>query len=373
MNSPVEKKRRRRIWPYLIAAAIPLLGLVAFYLLAARTTVLASVNRGFSRPVLDAMGSHFAAVPFSFMEFYIALLLVAVLLFLISLFRRLILGPARLKSLLRHILVLITVAALVWNGFCWLWNAGYYDDSFSKASGMDARGAYLEQLEQTAVFFLDEANALADQVPRDADGVMILSWDRALEGYDRLYDSLEQDYPCLRGQTTKPKRVFFSSIMSRLGFTGIFFPFTGETYVNGHQPAWSMPFSVAHEIAHQRGVHLEAECDFLGIAACLQSDDPCVRYSGCLMGLIHMSNALYRADPDSWYRIRAGFSKGTEADWKYNSDYWKKMEGTVSKASDKVYDSFLKVNTQPSGLRSYGECVDLLVLWLNENGYIPAG
>ena len=159
--------------------------------------------------------------------------------------------------------------------------------------------------------------------------------------------------------------------MSRTGFTGIFFPFSGETYINTHQPAWSIPNTVAHEIAHQRGVHLEAECNFLGIAACLESDDIRFQYSGYLCGLIHLTNALNSADPEARAAILKDFCPELEADWNYNSRYWREMEGTVSKVSDKVYDAFLKVNTQPSGLKSYGECVDLLILWMQESSRSP--
>ena len=36
--------------------------------------------------------------------------------------------------------------------------------------------------------------------------------------------------------------------------------------------------------------------------------------------------------------------------------------------ADKVYDTFLKVNKQESGIKSYGECVDMLVTWMMRKG-----
>ena len=365
-------KRKHRLGGYILAAMLPAMLIAVFYLLADRTSALSAVQQRFSRPLLDAMGRAFSSVPFSFMEFYIILLLAAVLLFLICLIRRLILGPGpRLLTLLKYFLVLVSAAGIIWNGYCWLWNAGYYDVTFSEQAGLVTDGAYPEELELASRRFLANANRLAPVVPRDDEGNVRYSLEDAVAVYPGLYDPLTEEFPCLAGHTTCPKGVYFSSLMSRMGFTGIFFPFTGETYINTHQPDWSIPHTVAHEIAHQRGVHLEAECNFLGIAACLQSEDLSFQYSGYLCGLIHLTNALYKADPDAWAEIRSGFCSELETDWENNSRYWIEMEGTVSKVSDKVYDTFLKVNTQPSGLKSYGECVDLLILWMQESPYSP--
>ncbi len=365
-------KRKRRLGGYILAAALPTVLIAVFYVLASRTNVLASVQRRFSRPALDAMGRAFSSVPFSFMEFYIFLLLVAVVLFLVRLIRRLLIGPGpRLLTLLKYFLVLVCAAGVIWNGYCWLWNAGYFDASFAEQAGLVTSGAYPEELENASRRFLTMANRLAPLVPRNADGSVDFALEDAMEICPDLYNPLTEEFSCLAGQTTRPKGVYFSSLMSRMGFTGIFFPFSGETYINTHQPSWSIPDTVAHEIAHQRGVHLEAECNFLGIAACLESDDVRFQYSGYLCGLIHLTNALYEADPDARAEILADFCPELESDWQYNSRYWKEMEGAVSKVSDKVYDAFLKVNTQPSGLKSYGECVDLLILWMQESPFSP--
>lgn len=367
---PVKKKKH--LGGYLTAALLPAALVAVFYILASRTSVLAHVQRNFSRPVLDAMGRAFSTVPFSFMEFFIVLVCAAVLLFLVRLIRRLILGPGpRLLTVLKYFLVLVCAAGVIWNGYCWLWNAGYYDESFAEQAELKADGAYPEELELASRRFLAMANRLAPLVPRDEDGNVAFSLEDAMDVYPDLYDPLVEEFPCLSGQTTRPKGVIFSSVMSRMGFTGIFFPFSGETYINTHQPAWSIPNTMAHEIAHQRGVHLEAECNFLGIAACLESDDIRFQYSGYLCGLIHLTNALNKADPDARADILSGFCPELRTDWNYNARYWQEMEGTVSKVSDKVYDAFLKVNTQPSGLKSYGECVDLLILWMQESSRSP--
>ena len=56
--------------------------------------------------------------------------------------------------------------------------------------------------------------------------------------------------------------------MSALDFTGIYCPYTGESNVNVDSPACLLPSTAAHELAHQRSIALEQECNFLAILAC---------------------------------------------------------------------------------------------------------
>jgi hypothetical protein len=44
-----------------------------------------------------------------------------------------------------------------------------------------------------------------------------------------------------------------------------------------------------------------------------------------------------------------------------NTAYWKQFEGPVSEAVDVVNDTYLKVNHQEDGVKSYGNMVDLLL------------
>ena len=127
-------------------------------------------------------------------------------------------------------------------------------------------------------------------------------------------------------------------------------------------PACLVPATIAHEMAHQRMVASELEANFVGIAACASCEDPVFQYSGYLMGLIQLCNALYSAAPDRWYAIAEEFfTPELAADWRDNNEYWAALSSPVEDAAGEVYDSFLKSNDQQLGIRSYGACVDLLV------------
>ena len=78
----------------------------------------------------------------------------------------------------------------------------------------------------------------------------------------------------------------FSRVMSAMGFTGFYFPFTGECNVNVDFPAATLPTTVAHELSHRRGIASEQECNFLAVLACLRCGDAAYRYAGALSGYI---------------------------------------------------------------------------------------
>ena len=148
-----------------------------------------------------------------------------------------------------------------------------------------------------------------------------------------------------------------------MNFTGFYSPYTGESNLNVDSPACLLPANITHELAHQRGIASEQECNFIAIAVSLASGDPVYRYSGLLMGYVHLSNALYRADPDRWQVIRDTLPDTVVADLRQNSAYWAAFEGPVNDAASKVYDSFLKSNGESRGVQSYGTVVDMLMAY----------
>jgi hypothetical protein len=96
-----------------------------------------------------------------------------------------------------------------------------------------------------------------------------------------------------RGEFALPKPAYSSDVLTRLGISGIYFPFTAEPNYNADIPDFQLPFSIAHEMAHQRGIARESEANFVAYVICVNSGDPFVRYSGFRNGLGVLSE-LYR-------------------------------------------------------------------------------
>ena len=160
------------------------------------------------------------------------------------------------------------------------------------------------------------------------------------------------------------KAMRFSRLMSRMDFTGFYCAYTGESNVNVDSPACMLPSTIAHELAHQRGIASEQECNFLAVLAATTSGDAAYVYSGWLKAFIHVGNALYGLSPDLYWMIRDQLPEGVQADLAYNNDYWEQFDNTVvQKASTTVYDGLLKSYGDERGIQSYGTVVDMLVAY----------
>ncbi len=310
-------------------------------------------------PIRETMGLLCNGFPFSVAELLYTAIALGTVIFLICTVKALRRAPQKGRELLLRCVALALVPALMITGYNWLWALGYYATSFRESSGLVSEGIALDDLREVTFLFAERASALATEVKRDENGHFAERdfW----QDSQGLYDALEQEFPYLQNRELRPKPMVYSWLMSVIGFTGFYFPFTGEANVNAHFPAALQPETIAHELAHQRRVAAEEEANFVGIAACLSSGKTVYEYSGALSGLTHLGNALYKVDKEAWREIRSMLPEEVLLDWQDSNDYWDQFESPVEQVATGVYDSYLKANDQELGIRSYGACVDLLV------------
>lgn len=276
-------------------------------------------------------------------------------------------GRGALRRAYGALLGAVCVGVAIYVGFCFLLGIDSYADGFQEKSGLYAQPVALEDLKTVTAYFAQQVSVAADGVARDEDGVFAEDRRTILENSVHAYDALEAEYPFLAFEDTGVKPVYFSRFLSALDFTGIYCPFTGESNVNVDSPASMLPATVAHELAHQRGITSEQECNFLAILAATTCGDKAYAYSGWLSGYIYLGNALYRADPDTYWAIRNALPETVQADLRYQNEYWDQFEDKApQKVSNRVYDSFLKGYGQELGLQSYGTVADLLVTYYKD-------
>ena len=276
-------------------------------------------------------------------------------------------GGRRLARSYSALLGAVCLGLTVYVGFCYLWGVTYYVDSFQDRSGVYAQDVAKEDLEAVTWYFARQLTAAADTVERDENGLFAVSREEIFRQSVHVYDETEKQFPFLAFQDRPPKAVRFSRVMSRLDFTGVYCPFTGESNVNVDSPACLLPSTIAHELAHQRGIALEQECNFLAILSSTTCGDDAYAYSGWLLGYIYLGNALYGEDQALWQPVYQSLPETVRADLADNNAYWRQFQdSTVKKASNQVYDSFLKGYGAEQGLKSYGMVVDLLVAYYKD-------
>ena len=259
--------------------------------------------------------------------------------------------------------VCLTVYAL----FCLLWGVNYWTDSFQDRAGITAQPVTETELEAVTRYFAEQLTAAADSVPRDENGLYAVPKVQILEESTAVYGGVTELYPFLRFRDTGVKAVRCSRLMSIMGFTGVYFSCIGESNVNVDSPACLLPSTIAHELAHQRGIAWEQECNFLGVLASVASGLPDYAYSGWLLGFIHLGNALYDTDPAAYWAIRDTLPETVEADLRDNNAYWDQFrDNIVEKVSDTVYDAALKSYGDANGMQSYSMVVELLVAYYKD-------
>jgi hypothetical protein len=346
-----------------LALLLPLLFVGLFFLLQGNRAIMDFWVFQIMAPVEQGLGRLWSYFPFSGLELCIALFVLGNLVWLVRavvLFWRERAGAV----LFRRVLALVAVWLWLWCGLCWLWNAAYYASTFTQRSGLEPTLYSVTELSDLTAYFAQNAARLSTQVQRDEEGHFAESRKDCFQRGTATYENLSKEFSCLSLRAVPAKPLLCSRLQSILGFTGMYFPFTGEANVNIDAPACLVPATITHEMAHQRMVASELEANFVGIAACTTCDDVVFQYSGYLMGLIQLANALYPADAQAWQTIVSTyFTAELITDWNDNNAYWAALESSVSDAAETAYDSFLKGNDQELGMRSYGACVDLLIAY----------
>ena len=344
-----------------VVLLVSLAWLAAYFLLRGNKAVMNALCRTLVRPWHAFAGKLFSAVPFSVTEWVILCLVTLGIVLLILLVVRLI--RRRWSKAYRTGMTVLSVSAALFALFCLWWGVLYYSDSFTEQSGLERRDISEQELETVTKYFAAQANALGEYVERGEDGVFTADKDAIFRRSADIYDGAEQIFPCLAAPAVRAKPVVLSRLLSYIHYTGFFFPYTAEANLNADSPVCLLPSTIAHELAHLRGVAREDEANFCAVVACMESGDDEYRYSGALLAYIYLGNALYSADYDAWHEVYSSLSEAVRADLTANNAYWKQFETTAADVSEKVYESFLQTYGDDRGMQSYGACVDLLTVY----------
>ncbi len=157
------------------------------------------------------------------------------------------------------------------------------------------------------------------------------------------------------------KAVYFSNLMSEFGISGVFIPLTGEPNVNIAQTDAPIPFTLAHEKAHQRGFALEDEANFVAFLVSIKSENAYCQYSGYLMATTYLLSNLSAIAPEQYKEMYQKLDSGPKNDLKAMYKFWSQHYGKLSRASEKVNNTYLKANRVQSGIKSYNQVVDLII------------
>lgn len=351
-----------RIWQ-----TVPLVPKI-FYLfatVAAAVHIFACLHVGFADLVHDHISSHFRFIlaqitnilPFSLAEMFL-LAIPALIAFCVYLAAR---GGS--DFFWRWVATMLSIAALVYALFVFTIGCGYRGSTIDEKLDLPREEVSLSDLNATATWLRDEANALVPEIVFSKDGASIMpySYEEMNEKLLAAYAKLSERYPFIQKMRTRLKAVSFSEVMSYMHLTGVYTYMTGEANINNDFPDYTIPFTAAHELAHQRGIARENEANFVAFLVCLASEDAYIRYSGYMNLLIYTGNALASADTEAYRELCKHYDPAIAYEFIAYSEFYKKYEdSTLGEISGSINDAYLQIQGTP-GTRSYGMVVDLAV------------
>ena len=221
-----------------------------------------------------------------------------------------------------------------------------------------------ESLRETLEIIIPEINGLSEKVAfKNGESRIEYGMDELSKKLSVAYSSVSDEYSLFAKTESRAKPVFFSSIMSYFRITGIYTFYTGEANINMSYPDYNLPFTVAHEFAHRRGIMREDEANFVAFLVCISSDDDFIRYSGYLNMFEYLSTSLYKTDKDVWYSVAKTLNTQSMSDIEASNAVTRRYADTVvGNISSDVNDFYLKQNGT-EGTVSYGLVTRLAVAY----------
>ena len=265
----------------------------------------------------------------------------------------------------RFLLTIVSIIGIIYTFYALMMGASYHTTPLEDKLSLDADAEITAaELDMTLDIIIPELNALAEEVGFDGSTtVMPYSFDELSAKICDAYSIVSDTYGIVPKISTRAKPIYFSGVMSTFRITGIYTFYTGEANVNMAYPDYNLPFTVAHELAHQRGIMRENEANFVAFLVCISSADPYIRYSGYLNLFEYVASALHKADPQMYRQLFAELDVLAIREMSAYSEFFNKYRDSVaSEISGVVNDTYLTIQGT-AGTASYGMVVDLAVAY----------
>lgn len=364
---PVDPSRERLPRVCIILYGISLFFLIVYVIQLCSTTFSDFFNKYISSVARAAFSAVTSWIPFSLGEAMLWLLPVGLTLLLIYAVRH---WCDTWRSTAVFSGILLSVVATIFSLFVLNFSAGYRGTTLDKKLGLTRADVSAQELYDVALILTEHLNEATDEVYFEDKSFSVMPYsleemNRKLnEAYEKFCssdDGLNHDFILHTPGRVKP--VLASEVMSYMHVTGVYSFFTGEANLNVSFPDYNLPYTAAHEMAHQRGIARENEANFVAYLVCIGSDDPYIRYSGYLNMYEYVANALYQADPTLYAEVRADLRYEVRYELAAYSDFSEKYrDSTIGEVSQKVNDAYLQFQGTP-GTKSYGMVVDLAVAY----------
>ncbi|WP_194852459.1 DUF3810 domain-containing protein [Nonlabens antarcticus] len=296
-------------------------------------------------------------IPFSFGDLlYITLILLA-LRWLIVHFKEVITLSRKRYT---HLFIALNIILAF---FQFAWGFNYYREPLNEILNLESTYTD-EDLLQVTRQLVFTANELHSQLQQN-DSLKVLFTRPQSELFELAptgFKNLGAVYPSLDYGPSSVKKSLLTLPLTYMGYSGYLNPLTGEAQTNAYINNYKTPVLILHEMSHQLGFAKENEANFIAVLAGMNHEDPYFQYSATIFALGYCLNDLFEKQPDQLALIRSDMNYGIILNYQELRDFWAPYEDNViEKISQTTYNSYLKANNQPDGMRTYSYVVALLV------------
>ena len=322
-------------------------------------------NRYISSVFRAALAHLTGWIPFSLAE--LALLLLPVIVFVITAAILRYYGDS-LKEMISSIICVLSALAFMFSSFTLGFAPAYRGSSLDKKLGIERTEVSVEELYTTAQILAKKVAEESENVSYGIDGFSIMPYgyeemnQKLIEAYSKTCD----DYSFVQRLDSRLKPVMLSEAMSYTHITGVYTFFTGEANINVAFPDYTLPYTAAHELSHQRGIAREDEANFMAFLVCIRSEDAYIRYSAYLNLYEYVAGQLSEVDASRYTATYLLLPMNVRSEMAAYAEFYQKYrDSAASDVSETVNDTFLKLHGT-EGTRSYGMVVDLAVAYYRD-------
>ena len=272
-------------------------------------------------------------------------------------------GASKFAVIIRtQISILLIIAITFGIGF----GPCYFRNTLAQNLGLEDKPVSGQALYDTAMWLTDNINGLLPEILYGEGGESHLrvSFYELSDMVNEAFEKYASGAGYISHFYSAVKPVSLSRYMTYTHISGVYAFFTGEANVNFNYPDFVVPYTMAHEMSHQRGIAREDEANFVAFLVCISSDDAYIRYSGYVNVLREVRNALYNSDRDLYNEYMKRYPAKVRAEMAAYSKFFEPYrESTAAKVVSATNDKYLKSQSVKAGERSYGLVTDLAVAY----------
>lgn len=358
--------------PPALKKRLPVFAFVLYGIAVAALAILAAArlspafadtfNRYVGAVIRGALAHLTGWIPFSLGEAMVIFLPVAAVFMIVRACRK---YSDSWRSVFVYLGSVLSVVSLLFSVFVFGFGTGYYGTTVDEKLGLDRSVVSPEELYYTAATLAAHVNSEAENVKYQYNdfSVMPYTFDEMSRRLVAAYDKVCDEYDFIPRLYSRVKPVMLSEPWTYTHISGVYTYFTGEANINTNFPDYTIPYTAAHEMAHQRGIAREDEANFIAFLVCISSDDPYIRYSGYLEVYEYVASSLYSADKNYYSAVYSSLKTNVRAEMAaYSAFFDKYRENVVADVSEAVNNSYLQIHGTV-GSKSYGLVVDLAVAY----------